>query len=287
MTDNFTNFNFRASLARMDRILQKSDNNYSEKNNIPSLESLNHTDGHYVTCAALCVDIRESSLLPQKHTKPVLAKIYRAYTSEVIALLRSHKLCRHIRIDGDAVLGIFDVRQQRLIVGVFELSWKLSSLIKALNDKFEKRGYERIRVGIGLSYGEVLMIKAGLSGSGYNDIVWMGEAINKASKLSGAGNKEPHNGDREIMVAKQFFEKLPTNYKQFLHWSDYRNCYTGAICNYNMDSFYQKISRSRPKPVVQSMLPSYQTNNTLLPYQSSPLGLSKDTISELIKIFQS
>jgi class 3 adenylate cyclase len=44
-----------------------------------------------------------------------------------------------------------------------------------------------IRSGIGMSYGRALMIKAGFNGSGINDVVYMGDVVNRASKLAGLG----------------------------------------------------------------------------------------------------
>jgi len=46
-----------------------------------------------------------------------------------------------------------------------------------------------IRAGIGVEYGRVLMIKAGYRGSNINDVVWMGDAVNRASELSSYAGK--------------------------------------------------------------------------------------------------
>ncbi len=81
-------YNYIDSIERIDEILNSSDNNYEEKKSIPSRESLTFTNGHYVTASALCVDIRNSSSLSEKYTRPKQAKIYRSYISEIVAALK-------------------------------------------------------------------------------------------------------------------------------------------------------------------------------------------------------
>lgn len=52
------------------------------------------------------------------------------------------------------------------------------------------RGWETpLRVGIGLADGRALMIKAGFSGSGIHDVVYMGQVVNPAAKLAALGRK--------------------------------------------------------------------------------------------------
>lgn len=51
--------------------------------------------------------------------------------------------------------------------------------MKVLNYKLKKAGYDTpIKAGTGASWGRALMIKAGLSGSGINDVVYMGDVVN-------------------------------------------------------------------------------------------------------------
>jgi class 3 adenylate cyclase len=52
-----------------------------------------------------------------------------------------------------------------------------------------KKGIEPIEIGIGIAKGRALMILAGYKGSGIKDIVWMGDVVNKASKMCSKANK--------------------------------------------------------------------------------------------------
>ena len=78
-------YDFEASLARIDSVLN-SNGDYMDVAEIPSRDSLTYSNGYYLNCYALFVDIRESSQLPKRHLKKVLAKIYRSYISELTAI---------------------------------------------------------------------------------------------------------------------------------------------------------------------------------------------------------
>jgi hypothetical protein len=59
---------------------------------------------------------------------------------------------------------------------VFEVAFTANTLIKLLNIKLKAHGIETpMKAGIGVDYGRALMIKAGYSGSGINDVVYMGD----------------------------------------------------------------------------------------------------------------
>ncbi len=78
-----------------------------------------------------------------------------------------------------------------------------------LNKLLENKGYTEISVGIGVSSSQELVVKAGRKGVGINNMVWIGNAVTKASNLSSLGNK---NGLRSIV-----FSEL--SYVNFIeHW---------------------------------------------------------------------
>ena len=61
--------------------------------------------------------------------------------------------------------------------------------MKMLNKLLEERNLPNIKAGIGLAAKETLAVKAGRKSSGINNLVWIGEAVTHASKLSDLGNK--------------------------------------------------------------------------------------------------
>jgi class 3 adenylate cyclase len=227
MKIDYSEYNFSNSLDRIDEILNSSDYNYEEKKGIPSESSLTFKNGFYVDITVVFVDIRGSKELANSHTRPVLAKIYRSYISEVIAVMKDNSKINDIFIEGDGVWAVFDTTTKIDIQEVFSTTAKISSLINALNEKLLKKGYSAIKVGIGIDDAESLYIKAGYSGSGINEIVWIGKVVGEAAKLSGYGNREYY--DRSLMVSENIYNDLNTHQKSLLEWNSYRNCYHGNI----------------------------------------------------------
>lgn len=235
MKSNYINYDFEKSRGRIDEILNTSDTSYEELTYIPSRDRLTFNNGFYVDCSAIFVDIRKSSKLPEKYNRPTLARIYRTFISEVVAVINGDDNCSEINIQGDCIWGIFDTTKKMDIDSLFSLSAQVSSIIDTMNCKFKKKNIDPISVGIGLDYGRALMIKAGYSGSGLNDIVWMGDVVNNTSKLCSYGNQLFN--DKETMVSSVFYQNLNDNNKKLLSWNANRNCYHGNIVNVVMDSW--------------------------------------------------
>ena len=230
MKSNYINYDFEKSRERIDDILKTEDKSFEEVDKIPSRDKLTFNNGFYVNkTSALFVDIRESSKLPSNYKRPVLARIYRSYISEVVAVINGNYWCAEININGDCVWGVFDAHKKKQIDSVFATAAEISSVIDTLNCKYKKKGIEPLVVGIGLAFGRVLMIKAGYKGSGLNDIVWMGEVVNESSNLCSYGNKTWN--DDEIMVSDDFRENLNDHNKSLLKWNISRSCYHGNVIN--------------------------------------------------------
>lgn len=222
----------------MDEILQASDNSFEELDYIPDREKLTFTNGFYVNCSALFIDIRGSSSLTDFHRRPKLAKLYRVYISEVVALMNDNDDCREVNIVGDGISGIFNTPYKVDVNGVFATAFSLSSLIDILNFKFEKYGIQQISVGIGLDYGRALMIKAGHKGSGINDVIWMGDVVNSAAKLCGYGNAT--SSDCEIMTSYGIYTNLSEANQSLLSWNYHRQCYHGYVVSKSMNEWLQQ-----------------------------------------------
>ena len=75
MKSNLIDYKVEESVARIDEILTASDLSYEEQDYIPSRDLLTFTNGFYVNCSALFVDIRKSSELTDFHRNRVLAKL--------------------------------------------------------------------------------------------------------------------------------------------------------------------------------------------------------------------
>jgi len=237
MKSNYIFYDFEKSRERIDDILRTDDKSFEEVDKIPSRDRLTYNNGFYVNkTSALFVDIRDSSLLPSKYKRPVLARIYRSYISEVVAAINGNSLCTEINIHGDSVWGVFDAQYMEQLDRVLETAGKIASIVDIINCKLVKKDIDPIVVGIGLSWGRVLMIKAGYNGSGINDVVWMGDVVNESSNLCSFGSKT--NNDYRIMVSENFYGNIKKQeYKDLLIWNANRKCYHGAFVNSVIDKW--------------------------------------------------
>lgn len=237
MKSNFIYYDYLKSFERIDKIINDS-YNYEELDYIPSRDKLTYNNGFYVNCSSMFVDIRGSSKLPDIHKRPKLAKLYRTYVSEVVSVMNGNLSCVEVNIIGDCVSGIFDTKTTTSIDSVLSTAAKISSLIDVMNYKFKKNDIETIEVGIGISYGRALMVKAGYDGSGINDVVWMGDVVNKAANLCSYGKREWY--DRRVMVSESFYINLSEDYKKHLEKNDYRDCYHSNPFCIEMNNWYKE-----------------------------------------------
>ena len=233
-------YSAQASADRIDEILTASDQGYEERDSIPARSSLTYKNGFYVNCTCVFMDIRDSSSLPSKYQRPTVGKIYRAYISESVALLNSRSGCKEVNIDGDAVWGVFSTPYKSDVDAAFAAAASLSSVVDILNCRFVKKTSHiaSIKVGIGVAYGRALMIQAGYKGSGVNEVVWMGDTVNQASKLCSYGNQSW--ADSETMVSDSVYGNLNEHNRSLLTWHASRNCWQGYVINIAINDWVQR-----------------------------------------------
>ena len=232
------------SSERIDEILNSSNKNYSDSDTVPKRDYLTYTNGSYVYITALFIDIVGSADMTDDYKRPTLAKIYRSFISECVAILNSSDICKEININGDCVWGVFDTPKKEDINTVFSISAKLNSLVKILNYKYQKKGYDTIKAGIGVDYGRALMVKAGYSGSGLNDVIWMGDVVNQACHLANRANR---NGRKAMLYGSIFYQNLNDANKElcsrYYDYNDAKYYYEANIVNTNMNDWYQENCR--------------------------------------------
>lgn len=236
MDSNFRSYEPLASYDRIDAILSTPAGSYEEVDNLPDREQLTFTNGYYAMCTALFIDIRESSKLPSKYDRPVLAKIYRAFISEMVAIFNSDIHAREINIVGDCVWGIYRTPHKTDLDDVFELAYTANSLTQVLNYKMKQHGYNTpLRFGIGMAWGRALMIKAGYSGSGINDVVYMGEVVNYAAKLAAKGSVM---WAKPIVVDEEVHFNLNEHNQGLLKRVGYERYFEGNVIRTSMQEWY-------------------------------------------------
>jgi class 3 adenylate cyclase len=247
METKYKTYDYKESFRRIDEILDGSDKSFEELKTIPSRNNLTYTNGFYVKSSAIFVTLRDPVGLSTKFPLPLLAKIYRCFISETVAILNSNNTCVDIRITGDCVSAIYDTPHKTDIDGMFSDAARINSLIKTLNYKLAERAInKKLTVGIGMDYGQSLMVKAGYSGSGINDVLWIGGVVNRASQLCRYANK--HNGLESTFVAYKVFVNLSDYNKKLLKKHSVHNCYFGDVINVTMDEWNERQSaKSKPR----------------------------------------
>lgn len=242
MDGNYKAYDYSKSSERIMEILDQPAGTFEEVDGLPDRNKLTFTNGFYGKCSAIFIDIRDSSGLTETHRRPVLAKIYRAFISEMVALLNSDINVREVNIVGDCVWAVYNTTQKPQIDGVFNIAAQANSLIKLLNHHFNKKNISLIKIGIGVDYGRVLMIKAGYSGSGINDVIYMGDVVNRAAHLAheaGRGWSDP------LYVGSDIFVNLNEHNQNLLKYQHVRDLgiiYTGDVMNVYMDEWVNSLS---------------------------------------------
>lgn len=222
------------SASRMDDILNANDNDYVDnKNDIPSRDKLTFKNGYYVDVTALFIDIVDSSKLTDGHKRPTLAKMYRSFLSECVAILNSYEICKEININGDCVWGVFETPNKADVDKITNVAAQLHSMIKILNYKLKKKKYDEISVGIGIDDGTALMVKEGYSGSGLNDVIWMGDVVNSACYMA---NKAGRNYRKTILVSSKVYENILEETQKLLH-----SCTIDGITYYEGDFIWSPM----------------------------------------------
>lgn len=202
------------SVQRIKDILGANNSNFPHFDKIPSRNNKNLTfkTGCYVDVTALFIDIVGSSKLTEVHKRTTLAKVYNCFISESIAVMSASMLCKEISINGDCVWGAFDTHSKADFDTVFNVALQLNTTINTLNSELAKK-YSKIEVGIGMDCGLALMTKAGYSGSGLNDVIWMGDVVNTACHLA---NDAGRQGKPPILVSENIFTKLREDNQKLL-----------------------------------------------------------------------
>lgn len=245
-------FNFEDSLKRIDSILNDS-TTYEESENIPSVDNLTFTNGKYVKSASFFIDLRGSTDLIEKKGRKSksLARIYRAYISEIVAIVNSFDTCKEVNIVGDCVSAMFSGKTEtsnKPVIEALQAASMSNAMMSVLNVKFKKKydDLKDIKAGIGVALGRALVIKAGFSGSGINDLVYMGDVVNKASKMCELAYKE--YTDSAICVTEEVYNNAHSfkanhkgetfqNFLKLRIHNKYNNVYTGNFIRTNIEGW--------------------------------------------------
>lgn len=186
------------------------------------------------------IDLRGASDLIKTHKKQpkTLARLYRAYIGEMVAIVNSFRSCKEINIVGDCVSAMFasDQGDDKPVNEVLQAASMCNGMMHVLNIHFKKKWgaeFKPVKAGIGVALGRALVIKAGHSGTGISDLVYMGDIVNTASKMCGLTAKKYND---PICVTEDVFNNAD-GYLSRLNLKsndDYGYVYTGNFSERNL-----------------------------------------------------
>jgi len=158
--------------------------------------------GKWITAAVLFIDIRSSSTLTQVYDKSSLAKIYKAFYELIVKITKSYKATIGNFI-GDRLMVISDDTTSPCLIAIQIALDMQRGINQILNNEIINHGGKRlITCGIGIDYGEMLATKVGIKGENNQDLVWIGNTANIASKLTDQAD------GHEIRISKIIYDML-------------------------------------------------------------------------------
>ncbi|MCD9015481.1 adenylate/guanylate cyclase domain-containing protein [Parachryseolinea silvisoli] len=147
--------------------------------------------GKILKTCVLMADMRNSTKISKQLSgdKKRLGKIYSAFIHAMALAADEFGYVRNII--GDRVMVVFEPKDCHIN------ALKCAILMNTVVTKIlaERVAMPEFKVGIGIDYGEMLVLKTGLQKrheerSEYKNLVWVGDAANIASKLTDAATKE-------------------------------------------------------------------------------------------------
>lgn len=211
-----------------------------EKDRLPSDDNFTFENGYISWVTAIFVDIRDSTSLFSNNDEPT-AKVVRAFTSEIIEILRNDENIREIGIRGDCVYAIYTTPKQSDILECANKTFYVNTFINMFNKLIENRGGNKIEVGIGMATDKELVIKAGRKGVSINSKVWIGKAVTIASNLSSYGDK--HHYPRLLYSATSYsnfiaeLEKQNSEASSWFKYTDHLNAYRADLVKVDFNNW--------------------------------------------------
>jgi class 3 adenylate cyclase len=185
------------------------------KEGVPNEQEFTYANGIRAWVSAIFVDIIDSTEIFKSGDDEKNARLMRAFTSEIIAIMQGKDTYRQIGIRGDCVYGIYSTPRKLDIHAVFGMACEINTFMNMFNILLSKNGYGQIRVGIGLGCAYDLVIKAGRVGTGINDFIWIGDAVVDASNLADKANR--YSADN-IVMSELFYKNIIEYYEKNETW---------------------------------------------------------------------
>jgi len=143
----------------------------------------------------LYIDMRGSTEILNKHNKTTVAKLHMAYFHTIIKVIKPYG--GEIRsFNGDSVLLFFYGSTRDIIAKAVSCAMKIKYMLSTEDGiaGYLKK-YSSIDFGIGIDYGDIVCTKIGEHRNSNNqDIIWIGNPVNRATVISDKCHHPEHLG---------------------------------------------------------------------------------------------
>ena len=154
---------------------------------IPAIADLPFgNQGRELQLVALFVDIRRSTQIVNAIGCEPAARMYKAYLRGITKIIRGRG-GDILSFNGDGVVAGFvgDNSATAAVLSALNIDWFCHTVLKPKVDGLlEPVSQLRFEYGIGVDRGKVIVVRGGVRGDDNSDLVWAGNPVNYAVKLS-------------------------------------------------------------------------------------------------------
>lgn len=221
---------------------------------VPDIQNSELTFGNkglQFEATVLYIDMRGSTEILNKHNNPTVAKIHMAYFHTIVKIAKENG--GEVRsFNGDSMLVFFQgtpkISLSNAVKSAMQMKYMLTNTEGGINQLLEK--YTPIDFGIGLDDGKILCTKIGVGGDSNNkDLIWIGNAVNKAVIISDKGKNSTHIGisawayDNLMDDVKYNLEKNIYGQEEKVNmWNSSTVVFNGKNETYYYTSYYWRVS---------------------------------------------
>ena len=165
----------------------ESDFKVTEVDYVPKADHKRLTFGNVglrFSATTLYIDMRRSTGVLNSHNRSSMAKIYKCYFHVIVSVVERFKgKIRSFNGDGLLVffLGTDKAAKNRAVRAALQIKYMLTSDEAGIAKKMDT--YTSPEFGIGVDAGKILCTKIGIAGGESRDLVWVGNAVNKAVRI--------------------------------------------------------------------------------------------------------
>lgn len=189
--------------------------------------------------SVLFIDMRGSTKLLNSHNKTTVAKLHMAYFHTIVKIANS--LDGNVRsFNGDSALIFFEGDYKETLSTAVKCAMKIKYMIdnsdSGINELLKK--YSKLDFGIGVDHGSVLCTKVGVGGEHNRDLFWIGNCVNKSTRL-GDQSKSPNHISISSHVYNNLYDYAKYgNRKNYFGQDEKVDMWTRSSFNYNDKTEY-------------------------------------------------